>query len=116
MDSEESRERSKENRRSFFGGVGNGVVTGRGRGAMNEVELDEKDEDAEWVTHSDLTSASGAGGKDGLGRRSSSSQRPDTATSVGSRVGSVRKRLSMLKLGKKSSKASVLVGSVAEED
>jgi hypothetical protein len=115
IESDDSRERSKENRRSFFGG--NGAVIGRGRGAMKELELDEKDEDAEWVTQSDLTSASGGGtGKDGLGRRSSSSQRPDTATSVGSRVGSVRKRLSMLKLGKKSSKASVLVGSVAEEE
>ena len=115
MESDDSRERSKENRRSFFGG--NGAVTGRGRGAITELELDEKDEDAGWVTQSDLTSASGGGtGKDGLGRRSSSSQRPDTATSVGSRVGSVRKRLSLLKLGKKSSKASVLVGSVAEEE
>jgi hypothetical protein len=31
-------------------------------------------------------------------------------------MGSVRKRLSMLKLGKKSSKASVLVDSVTEEE
>lgn len=113
VESSDSRERSKENRRSFFGG--NGVVVGRGRGAVKDLELDDKDEDAEWVTQSDL-SASAGGGKDGLGRRSSSSQRPETATSVGSRVGSVRKRLSMLKLGKKSSKASVLVGSVAEEE
>ena len=117
MESDESRERSKENRRSFFGG--NGASTGGGRGAVMESELDEKDEDAGWVTErsqSDFTSVSGTPGKDPLGRRSSSSQRPDTATSVGSRVGSVRKRLSMLKLGKKSSKASVLVSSVAEEE
>ena len=113
LDSSDSRERSKENRRSFFNG--NGVVVGRGRGMVKDLELDEKDEDAEWVTQSDL-SASAGGGKEGIGRRSSSSQRPDTATSVGSRVGSVRKRLSMLKLGKKTSKASVLVGSVAEEE
>ena len=115
-ESGDSRERSKENRRSFFGGNG---VSGRGRGAVMESGLGEKDEDPEWITErtqSDLTSASGGGGKDGIGRRSSSSQRPETATSVGSRVGSVRKRLSMLKLGKKTSKASVLVSSVTEED
>jgi hypothetical protein len=52
----------------------------------------------------------------GTPRWSGSLKRPDTAGSVGSRVGSVRKRLSMLKLGKKSSNASVLVGSVAEEE
>ncbi|KAG4411743.1 hypothetical protein IFR04_015132, partial [Cadophora malorum] len=98
----------------------------------------EKDEESEWVTQSDLASqfngdvngnGGGYGGKGG-GRRSSSSNRPTTAKSgggagslslsrdgsVGSKVGSVRKRLSRLTLGKKSSKASVLVGSVAEED
>ena len=115
-ESGDSGERSKESRRSFFGGNG---VTGRGRGAVIESDLGEKHEDPEWITErtqSDLTSASGGGGKDGIGRRSSSSQRPETTTSVGSRVGSVRKRLSMLKLGKKTSKASVLVSSVAEED
>ncbi|KAG0646128.1 hypothetical protein D0Z07_8145 [Hyphodiscus hymeniophilus] len=114
VESDESHERSKENRRSFFGG--NGVVMGRGRGMPTELDLDEKDEDVGWITEhtqSDLTSSAS---KDEVGRRSSSSQRPGTATSVGSRVGSVRKRLSMLKLGKKSSKASVLVSSVAEED
>jgi dedicator of cytokinesis protein 3 len=50
----------------------------------------------------------GAGGNFGLSLSRESS--------VGSRVGSVRKRLSRLTLGKKSSKASVLVGSVAEEE
>jgi hypothetical protein len=34
---------------------------------------------------------------------------------VGSKVGSVRRRLSLLKLGKKSSKGSELMGSVSEE-
>ena len=116
IESDDSRERSKENRRSFFGGNG---VMGRGRGTLTESELDEKDEDAGWVTEhtqSELTTASGGAVGNELGRRSSSSQRPETASSVGSRVGSVRKRLSMLKLGKKSSKASVLVSSVAEEE
>lgn len=109
-----SHDREKENntslnRRSFFGASG----VGRGR---TETVLSEKDEEGsnEWVTQSDLTVASS--GKEGPGRRSSSSQRPDTATTVNSRVGSVRKRLSMLKLGKKSSKASVLVGSLKEEE
>jgi dedicator of cytokinesis protein 3 len=105
-DTSSERSQSKENnRRSFFGG---GSVNGIGRGR----QMSEKEEEGgEWVTSSDLTVASG-----GIGRRSSSSQRPDTATSVGSRVGSVRKRFSMLKLGKKSSKASVLVGSLTEEE
>jgi dedicator of cytokinesis protein 3 len=102
-ESERSRSGSKENRGSVFG------VNGVGRGQTD---------DGEWVTQSDLTSISAAGGKEG--RRSSSSQRPETATSDGKsvgRVGSVRKRLSMLKLGKKSSKASVLTMSgVAEEE
>jgi hypothetical protein len=113
------RSRSKENRKSFFSGGGVGSI-GRGRGR-------ELSEHTEWVTESDL----------GTTRRSSSEQRPKTSGgksgksgkgergvagglsregSVGSRVGSVRKRLSRLTLGKKTSKASVLVGSVAEEE
>ncbi|KUJ13526.1 uncharacterized protein LY89DRAFT_737505 [Mollisia scopiformis] len=110
-DGSSERSRSKENRKSFFGSGGTLGSIGRGRGR----ELSEKDEEADWVTQSDIAG----------NRRSSSSQRPKTGGteglsrdgSVGSRVGgSVRKRLSMLKLGKKSSKASVLVGSVAEEE
>jgi dedicator of cytokinesis protein 3 len=111
------RSRSKENRKSFFGGSGVGSI-GRGRG--RELSSD----GGEWVTESDF----------GNGRRSSSEARPKTGKSgksgfdgksdggltregsVGSRVGSVRKRLSRLTLGKKSSKTSVLVGSVAEEE
>jgi dedicator of cytokinesis protein 3 len=115
---------SKENRRSFFSA--NGVGLGRGRTSVKEEE-----DGREWVTQSDLSTVSsgGAGGGSGVGRRSSSShQRPTTAkssgagtgtgtaSSVGSRVGSVRKRLSLLKLGKKTSKASVLVDSVTEEE
>jgi hypothetical protein len=121
-------EGAKENRRSFFSANGGGLGRGRTR-------------EEEWVTQSDLSAAStsgvtgfgvGGGGGSGVNRRSSSSQRPTTAkssaagtvtgtgsgtaSSVGSRVGSVRKRLSMLKLGKKTSKASVLVGSVTEEE
>jgi dedicator of cytokinesis protein 3 len=113
------RSRSKENRKSFFSGGGVGSI-GRGRGR-------ELSEQSEWVTESDF----------GTARRSLSEQRPKTSGgksgksgrgergeagglsregSVGSRVGSVRKRLSRLTLGKKTSKASVLVGSVAEEE
>ncbi|CZR52551.1 related to dock180 protein [Phialocephala subalpina] len=126
------RSRSKENRKSFFGGSGTIGSIGRGRGR----DIGEKDEETEWVTQSDIAGAAGTTGS----RRSSSSNRPMTGKSgggggfgsqkggsqrgeslsrdgsVGSRVGSVRKRLSLLKLGKKASKASVLVGSVAEED
>jgi dedicator of cytokinesis protein 3 len=110
------RSRSKENRKSFFSSGGVGSI-GRGRGR-------ELSEQTEWATESDF----------GAVRRSSSEQRPKTSGgksgksgkgeagglsregSVGSRVGSVRKRLSRLTLGKKSSKASVLVGSLAEEE
>jgi dedicator of cytokinesis protein 3 len=118
-DTSSERSRSKENRKSFFSaGVGS---IGRGRGRL----MSEKEEDADWVTQSDLAGMKNQNQKNGsLGRRSSSSQRPKTGksggredtNSVGSRVGSVRKRLSMLKLGKKTSKASGLVGSVTEED
>ncbi|KAH8687410.1 hypothetical protein BGZ60DRAFT_362811 [Tricladium varicosporioides] len=106
-----NRSRSKENRKSFFAG---GQLNGVGQGRDEKGGGQAFDEDGEWVTSSDLTNTSGA--VNAPARRSSSSQRPDTTSSVGSKVGSVRKRLSMLKLGKKSSKASVLVGSVAEED
>jgi dedicator of cytokinesis protein 3 len=115
--SEDGSERSpsKENRKSFFGNVASVGSIGRGRGR-------EVSEGSEWVTESDFSAT----------RRSSSEARPKTGKSekssgagggglsregsVGSRVGSVRKRLSRLTLGKKSSKASVLVGSVAEEE
>ncbi|TVY64260.1 Dedicator of cytokinesis protein [Lachnellula suecica] len=109
------RSRSKENKRSsFFGGqLGNGNGVGGGAGRGREMDKGRAfDEDGEWVTSSDLTSGSGGGS---AVRRSSSLHRPDTSSSVASRVGSVRKRLSKLTLGKKSSKASVLVDSVAEE-
>ncbi|KAG9246481.1 hypothetical protein BJ878DRAFT_540274 [Calycina marina] len=76
----------------------------------------EKDEGS-WVTSSDLTrSNTRDAGSMKDGRRSSSSQRPeDGVLGVLKKGGSVRKRLSMLKLGKKSSKGNVFVGSVAEE-
>ncbi len=93
-DASSTRSRSKENRRSFFGG--NGRVSESGDGG-----------DGDWVTDSGAAIESL--------RRSTSSQRPETAVSIGNAVGSVRKRFSMLKLGKKTSKASVLVDSVAEE-
>ena len=112
------RSRSKENanRRSFFGSPPH-VQHPQQNGTRGS--NDPADEEAGWVTSSDLTAGS-PGGEDGAVRRSGSFRRANTASSgtstVGSRVGSVRKRLSMLKLGKKSSKASVLVASVAEED
>lgn len=113
------RSHSKENRNSFFGGAGVGSL-GRGRGR----EINSEQGNGEWITESDL----------GANRRSSSEVRPKTGKSgksgidgrsdggltregsVGSRVGSVRKRLSRLTLGKKTSKASVLVSSVVEEE
>ncbi|KAK2627628.1 hypothetical protein QTJ16_003594 [Diplocarpon rosae] len=109
----QSRHRNEENRRSFFGSTTGLGSIGRVRGSA----LGQKEEESEWVTQSDLAS---------VARRSSSSNRPPTGKSgggptsrdgsVGSKVGSVRRRLSRLTLGKKASKASVLVGSVAEED
>jgi dedicator of cytokinesis protein 3 len=93
-DASSSRSRSKENRRSFFGGG----KSDNGDGG-----------DGDWVTDYGRGDAGG-----GL-RRSNSTQRPDTATSVGSRVGSVRKRLSRMKLGSKRSKANVVEGLVEEE-
>jgi len=129
-DSSSERSRSKENRKSFFSSSGGLGSIGRGRGR----EISEKDEEMEWVTQSDLAGAADSArrssssqrpmtGKSGLtkeGSRGGTSQRGDSLSrdgSMGSRVGgSVRKRFSMLKLGKKSSKASVLVDSVAEED
>lgn len=96
-DSARSRSRSKENgsRRSFFGG---GSRSENGDGG-----------DGDWITDS------GAGPESDGMRKSDSVPRSDVTGGVGSKVGSVRKRLSMLKLGKKSSKASVLVDSVVEE-
>lgn len=138
-----SKENANANRLSFFSG-GNlttlgSIGRGRGRDTTN-YHFSEKNEESEWITQSDLASQAG-GVRNGVmevgygGRRSSSSARPKTSgsktgsmsregsvgrestggVSVGT-MGSVRKRFSMLKLGKKSSKASVLVDSVAEED
>jgi hypothetical protein len=89
----------------------------------------EKDEESGWVTTSDLNSRAEGRDRSGrdrsisgaTGRRSSSSQRPETATGSvvsgnGSLGGSVRKRLSLLKLGKKSSKGNMLMGGLREED
>ncbi|KAG9234542.1 hypothetical protein BJ875DRAFT_509363 [Amylocarpus encephaloides] len=112
-----NRSRSKENRKSFFGGSGtNGVGRGREHDAHGKGTGQALDAEGEWVTQSELTTTSGARSQSNgaESRRSSSSQRPEIS-GVGSRVGSVRKRLSNFRLGKKSSKASVMVGSVAEE-
>jgi dedicator of cytokinesis protein 3 len=116
-----NRSRSKENRKSFFGGssvVTNGTGRGRERDTYANGMNNGVSEDGEWITSSDLTASNTntrSGSVGGESRRSTSSQRPDVS-SVGSKVGSVRKRLSLLKLGKKSSKANVLVGTVTEED
>lgn len=126
----------QNNRMSFFSGGNLGSI-GRGRG--RSTLMSEKGEDAEWITQSDLNYAADRGYNsdqingngnakvNGSSRRSSSSARPKTGGSPGQNgsvngehgggsKGSVRKRFSMLKLGKKSSKASVRVGSVAEEE
>lgn len=114
-DSGSSRSRSKENkRRSFFGG-----------GPKSESSFDGGDGgDGDWVTDAG-TDTLGRGRGRAMTTESSgglsTTSGPGTANSVGSgvgvvsRVGSVRKRLSMLKLGKKNSKANVLVDTVAEE-
>lgn len=126
----------QNNRMSFFsGGNLNSIGKGRGRSTL----MSEKEDDTEWITQSDLNFAADRGynsgqaddnsngNTNGGGRRSSSSARPKTGGSQsrdgsidaergGGTKASVRKRFSMLKLGKKSSKASVRVGSVAEED
>ncbi|KAH8601842.1 hypothetical protein B0O99DRAFT_201756 [Bisporella sp. PMI_857] len=104
--SETSRQQENQ-RKSYF--ARNGQLNGSVR---TKSEKEYEGGDSAWVTTSDL-GLSQATTKEG--RRSNSSQRPETVASVQSRVGSVRKRFSMLKLGKKTSKASVLVDSVAEE-
>lgn len=113
-----SRSRSKENQRhSYF-------------------HRTDKEEESSWVTSSDLhsrtdtqsrgdansRSASTIKQKESPVRRSSSSQRPETGVSspstgsVGRGVSSVKKRLSLLKLGKKNSKGNLLMGGLREED
>jgi dedicator of cytokinesis protein 3 len=89
---------------------------GRSRVGANRLRMQytEKEDDAEWVTSSDLSAV----GEKGVGNGTLKRVGTDGSTtgSIGSRVGSVRKRLSMLKLGKKPSKSGVLVGSVMEEE
>jgi hypothetical protein len=99
------REKEKENGRSRF------------TGSRIRTQYTEKEEEAEWVVSGDVASP----GEIGIGNRSlkrvgtDGSARTGMSETIGSRVGSVRKRLSMLKLGKKPSKSGVLVDSVAEE-
>ncbi|PQE08076.1 SH3 domain-containing protein [Rutstroemia sp. NJR-2017a BVV2] len=131
-DGDKEKRKDKENRRSFFSGNGlsmngismNGHSHNRGRQTSPE-EIPEEQETVdnqsggEWVTQSDL-SVPRLGNSQG--RRSSSSQRrPDTASTgmgmsmgmnVGSKVDSVRKRLSVLRLGKKGSTIGSNLGSV----
>jgi hypothetical protein len=127
-------QRSKENRKSsFLSSVGGSLGRSRGRNGASDKnshwdDTDNADESA-WVTQSDLASLARS-------RESEDDYRPTTGKShkasmmsrkasvasqaseggksdigVGT-MGSVRKRLSMLKLGKKSSKGNVLTGNV----
>lgn len=78
---------------------------------------DKEEEAKEWVTSTDFTRPVENGAMNGDLKRvgTDGSARTGVSDSIGSRVGSVRKRLSMLKLGKKPSKSGVLVDRVAEE-
>ncbi|OBT49372.1 hypothetical protein VE00_00506 [Pseudogymnoascus sp. WSF 3629] len=82
--------RGKENRRSFFG-----------RG----------ESDGDWNTDT----ADGSGLRRSESHGSEGLDRPTTATSVGSKVGSVRKRLSKLNLGRKGSRKEFRAGVVIKE-
>jgi dedicator of cytokinesis protein 3 len=104
-DTSSTRSQGKENRRSFLSGPGRaGSESGDGG-------------DGDWVTDSGFegTPEKQSTHQGTMRRSGSTGQRSVQAIAVSGRVGSVRKRLSMLKLGKKTSKASVLVDSVAEE-
>ena len=114
-----SRSRSKENshRHSYF-------------------HRPDKEEESSWVTSSDLHSRTDVHSRGDMNsrstgsvkqketpsRRSSSSQRPENGVSspstgsVGRGVSSVKKRLSLLKLGKKNSKGNLLMGGLREEE
>ena len=115
--SESHQSNNDTKRHSYFANSAPIINTERGRS--------ERESDKDWVTDSDLTrsvtkdsSARGGDPRDGSGRRSDSVDREGNEFGSGNvkkNMGSVRKRLSMLKLGKKSSKGNVLVGSVAEE-
>lgn len=100
-DSSSVHSRSKEN--SYHRGTG-GRVSDNGDGGDND-----------WVTDSGLGIDTGSIAS-GDAKQINSFQRSDSASTISGRVGNVRKRLSLLKLGKKASKSSVLVDSVAEED
>lgn len=82
--------RGKENRRSFFG-----------RG----------ESEGDWQTDT----ADGSGLRRSESHGSEGLDRPTTATSVGSKVGSVRKRLSKLTLGRKGSRKEFRAGVVIRE-
>ena len=102
---------SDSKRHSYFANSAP-LLSSAGRGRS------ERESDNDWVTDSDLTRSVTKDTQDGNGkdgRRSISSQRVEAEGTVKKNVGSVRKRLSMLKLGKKSSKGNVIVGTVAEE-
>lgn len=127
----QSKDRSK--RRSWFGGASKDKDTHSAKGDVDATA------DGDWVTDYGQDSIGRARGRTMASQESVATssggyavkqpplERRDTSTSVsasvsskatglgGSVSGSVRKRLSMLKLGKKTSKVSVVVDSVAEE-
>lgn len=105
--SEREREKEKENGRSRF--TGNRL----------RMQYTEKEEEApEWITNTDFSRPVENGIANGELKRvgTDTSARTGVSDSLGSRVGSVRKRLSLLKLGKKPSKSGVLVDRVTEEE
>ncbi|CZT04295.1 related to dock180 protein [Rhynchosporium agropyri] len=142
----QSKDNMKENRRSFFGGSSGLSSIGRGRGRNGNEKEEENEwiTQSDLASQYELgisglnlnanantyTNGNSNGGEiheaESKGRRSTSSSRPMTGKSageglrregsVGRKVGNVRKRLSRLTLGKKSSKQTLMVGSVAEED
>jgi dedicator of cytokinesis protein 3 len=103
------RGREKENGRSQFTGSSNRLRS----------QYAEKDDEAGLVnaTPSEENGATGNIANGSLKRvGTDGTTRTAGSESLGSRVGSVRKRLSMLKLGKKPSKSGGLVDAVAEEE
>lgn len=108
--SEREREREKENGRSRFAGSSSNRL---------RAQYTEKDDEAGWVVNtSNGGEENGATIVNGNLKRvgTDGSARTGVSETLGSRVGSVRKRLSMLKLGKKPSKSGGLVDRVAEEE
>jgi len=73
-------------------------------------------EDSLWVTSSDLNSYERSGTMRSRGNSEATVLSKSSAGKTGGDGGSVRKRLSLLKLGKKGSKGTLLMSGVREED